>query len=356
MNLSGSSSLAVNTNPSGELVAASPTKQGLLGLTGFFSLPCTGVHPQAFATGVHVVSASKPVKNDPRTSFATIVSGISMSRCSTPPPLLNVTDHSLTASNVSPKIYGTAANVHLSPGAYQPYAVIPTPRPPYFQQMGGKVPVGVQHCLRSSAQSAPADEKSYLIPPRKDEIINLRRQSAPAAHVSPLVSAGHLLNVQSKAGGSSSTGLQRHNSHIGLANLSSGTSSPQPFQVVGVIQPPVQHVAPVGVPYHVVFSKSQQPPFGTTQVRGISTADFSHSVGTPPKEALEFLNIVDFMTAKGMCATNFQPGRISPFSQSVVPRPPVSLQPQVIAAMSEQQTCPFSSVQADTTLLVQQKV
>ena len=233
MNLS---SLAVNTNPSGELVAASPTKHGLLGLAGFLSLPCTGAHPQLIPSGVQVISANKPVKNDPRTSFATIVSGIGMSRCSIPPPLLTVqvTDQSLNASSVSPQLQGSASKVYLNPWDHQPS--IPTARPPCIQQMTGKLPFGLAHYLRSSTQSAPTYEKNYVKPLGQEEIVNLRRQSAPAAHISPLVSGGHLLSVQSDVVSSPTLSLQRHNSHIELSSLSGGTSSAQPFQVAGVIQ------------------------------------------------------------------------------------------------------------------------
>ena len=88
-NLAGTSSPALNTNHAAELMAASPTKQGLLGLTGCLSLPYTCAHAQTVPSAIRVISAGKPIKKDPRTSFST-VSDVGMSPSTTPSQLPNV--------------------------------------------------------------------------------------------------------------------------------------------------------------------------------------------------------------------------------------------------------------------------
>ena len=357
LNLAGTSSLALNTNPAAELMTASPTKQGLLGLTGCLSLPCTGAHPQTVPSGIRVISAGKPVKNDPRTSFSTI-SDIGMSSSSTQSPLPNVkiTDQPfVSASTISHRLPGSVGRMFMSPGQQLGNAG-PSARPSHIQQLVVRTGLGQQHAF-ISPQSTADDGNSYLVPAPYKDFSTLRRQSAPAAHIDPAISSAQhgaesTVIAPSDAMGSPTTlCLQRHHSHVGLPNLAGGSTSPQPFQVAGVIQPPVQHLAPpINMPHHVTaksqthHTTSYSP---THTVVGIGTADYRPYMGTPPQSAADCKGTFDVPVTRAVVAGMFQAGTVQ--TQT---RAPVTVQTQFTAAISEQQLCPHF-VQAD---VISQKV
>ena len=341
-------------------MAASPTKQGLLGLTGCLSLPCTGAHPQTVPSAIRVISVGKPIKNDPRTSFST-VSDIGMSP-STPsqPPNVKITDQPfLSASTISQKLPGSVGRMFVIPGQ-PPGSAVAGARPSHIQQLVVRTGLGQQHTSRSP-QSALDDENSYLVPVPYEDFITLRRQSAPAAHISPAISfaqhrAGSTAIAPSDTVGSPSTlCLQRNHSHTGLSNLVGGSTSPRPFQVAGVIQPPVQHIAPpFSMPHHVVTAKNQAhhtTSYSPTQtVVGIGTTDYHRHVGTPPQSIADCKATLDVAITRAVIAETFQAGTVQTQTLPLVtpPRAPVTEQTQFTAAISEQQLCPHS-VQTDAT-------
>lgn len=366
MNLAGNPALTINTG--GELVAASPTKQNLLGASGFSSLPTSGASPQASPGGVHVVSASKPIKNDPRTSFSSTVSGMGgVSPCSTPPPrpIVTVIDQfQLNSNAVSQQVPGRIS--YLSPGLHQTSAILPTPRPPTPKPPDGKTMQLASELQQvfGAHRTATAEENVHLSAFTQEEMLNLRRQSAPAAHITPPISSaqhlvGYTLNVPTDAAGSPPfVSLRRHHSHVGLSSLAQVTSSPQPFpctssrhpgQVASGAQRPAQRIVLPLSAQGASCLVQNTPPYSSVESTKGSCDDQSHSL-CPSSEQ------TGMVAAVGLVSTNYPHGQGQTASSTATARAPVSLQPQAAAAMSEHQTCPFSTLQPDTTPHTQQKV
>ena len=256
---------------------------------------------------------------------------------------------------MSQKLPGSVGRMFVIPGQPSGTAV-PGVRPSHIQQLIVRTDLRQQHAFRSP-QSVPNGENNYLVPVPHEDFVALRRRWAPAAHISPDISsaqhhAGSTAIAPSDTAGSPSTlCLQRNHSHIGLSNLAGGSTSPQPFQVAGVIQPPVQHIAtPFNMPHHVVTAKNHShhtASYSPTQtVAGIGTTDYRPYVGTPPQSAADYKATFDVAITRAVILGIFQPGTVQTQTLPLVtpPRAPVTEQTQFTAAISEQQSCPHSGV------------
>lgn len=238
-------------------MSLSPTQhqqQSLLCPAGFLqSVPSSGPHGAraALLSGVHIVAAGKPIKNDPRTSFTSVVSGLGLARSVTPPPGAAVVTElgALTVNTSSAR--ALQADFENSRTLYSGH---PSPH------------------------SAPAAEKIFLQVPASEEEFMLRRQSVPnmssahsyfASQPSPAVAI-----------------IQRHHSHVGISSLAQGAASPpragrrpssplatraaspprpmqvasppQPIRIASVIQPPLQRIAPPVSPQPCVLVSTAQ--------------------------------------------------------------------------------------------------
>lgn len=338
LNVASSSSLAVTLNPAGEFLAASPSKANVIS-SGFYSLPSTGAHAAkpACPTGALVVAAGKPVKNDPRTAFTTVVSGLGVSPCSPPPAAAS----RLVTGPTSLNVVGS-----VSPKLHRSGQVVDSHQPMTVQQLTEHLRerIGELH----SVGSTPTSEHTYLQP---DQMLNMRRQSAPAAHIASLaLEPFHAPSPHVQPDGlgrcGAPLGIQRHHSHVGLSSLAEMETSPQPIRIASVIQPPVQRIAPRSASQHYVMLSANQAQANTASPQ-LSPQPALHTVGTrvmfPVRPQLSTADSVYVRRASLQVGI---PGTAQVANQPEVSRHAVSSPPPPVSSLpTQQQLQPLPSVQ-----------